>query len=188
MTRVAVVGAGAIGGFLAAALAKSGVRVAIVARGAHLAAIRRDGLRVESELGSFAVRVDASDDLRHFGDVDVLLLTFKAHQWPAFRAQLEPFAAGTSTVVTMQNGLPFWYVREPPLESVDPGGAIGNLFADDRVIGAVVHVSGQIVAPGVVRQSGGLRYVLGEPSGGGHRARARRARRASSRRRSSARN
>ncbi len=70
----------------------------------------------------------------------------------------------------MQNGLPFWYVREPPLESVDPGGTIGNLFADDRVVGAVVHVSGQIVAPGVVRQSGGLRYVLGEPSGGGHRA------------------
>ncbi len=165
MTRVAVVGAGAIGGFLAAALAKSGVSVAIVARGAHLAAIRRNGLRVESELGNFAVRVDASDDLRHFGNFDVLLLTFKAHQWPAFRAQLEPFAVRPSTIVTMQNGLPFWYVRDPPVESIDPGGTIGNLFADDRVIGAVVHVSGQIVAPGVVRQSGGLRYVLGDPSG-----------------------
>ncbi len=166
MTRVAVVGAGAIGGFLAAALARAGVSVAVVARGAHLAAIRRDGLRVESDLGAFAARVDASDDLRHFGDADALLLTFKAHQWPDFRAQLEPFALRASTIVTMQNGVPFWYVREPPLESVDPGGKIGKLFGDDRVIAAVVHVSGEIAAPGIVRQSGGLRYVLGDPNGG----------------------
>jgi 2-dehydropantoate 2-reductase len=166
VTRIAVVGAGSIGAFLAAALAKAGLPVAIVARGPHLAAIRRDGVRVESELGNFVARVDASDDLRQLGDFDVLLLTFKAHQWPAFRAQLEPFAGREATIVTMQNGLPFWYVREPPLASVDPGGAIGRLFADDRVIGAVVHVSGETVAPGVVRQSGGLRYVLGDPRGG----------------------
>lgn len=165
MTRIAVVGAGAIGGFLAAALAKAGFPVAVIARGAHLAAIRRHGLQAHSDLGTFGARVQASDDLRHLGDFDVLLLAFKAHQWPAFRAQLEPFAARSATIVTMQNGLPFWYVREQPLQSVDPGGKIGTLFADDRVIGAVVHVSGEIVAPGIVRQSGGLRYVLGNPSG-----------------------
>ena len=163
--RIAVVGAGAIGGFLAAALAKTGLPVAVITRGTHLAAIRRDGIHVESDLGSFTVRVEASDDLRQFGDVDVLLLTFKAHQWPAFRDQLEPFAARAVTVVTMQNGLPFWYVREPPLRSVDPVGAIGKLFADDRVIGSVVHVSGEILGPGLLRQSGGLRYVFGDPRG-----------------------
>ncbi len=166
MTRVAVVGAGAIGGFLAAALAKAGFSIAVVARGAHLAAIRRNGLRVESDLGAFAAHVDASDDLRDFTDCDVLLLTFKAHQWPDFQAQLEPFAVRAPAIVTMQNGVPFWYVREPPLVSVDAGGRIGKLFGDDRVIGAVVHVSGEIVAPGFVRQSGGLRYVLGTPNGG----------------------
>ena len=164
MTRVAVVGAGAVGGFIAAALAKAGVSVAVVARGEHLAAIRRDGLRVESDLGAFAVQVDASDDLRLLGDFDILLLTFKAHQWPGMLAQLEPFAAAaTATLVTMQNGLPFWYVREPPLESVDPGGRIGRLIGDDRVIGSVVHVSGEIAAPGFIRQTGGLRFVVGDP-------------------------
>ena len=163
--RIAVVGAGAVGGFLAAVLARAGLPVAVTARGAHLAAIRRDGIQVESDLGSFNAHVEASDDVGQLADVDVLLLTFKAHQWPAFREQLEPFAARSATVVTVQNGLPFWYVREPPLRSVDPGGAIGKLFADDRVIGSVVHVSGEILRPGFVRQSGGLRYVLGDPCG-----------------------
>jgi 2-dehydropantoate 2-reductase len=164
--RVAVVGAGAIGGFLAAALARAGAPVAVVARGAHLAAIRRDGLRVQSDLGNFGVRVEASEHLRDLGDFDALLLTFKAHQWPNFRRQLEPFAESAASIVTLQNGLPFWYVREPPLAGVDPGGKIGALFADERVIGGVVHVSGAIVEPGVVKQSGGLRYVLGAPHGG----------------------
>jgi 2-dehydropantoate 2-reductase len=166
MTRIAVVGAGAIGGFLAAALSRAGLSVAVVARGEHLGAIRQGGLRVQSDLGSFTARVEAGEDLRRLGDFDALLLTFKAHQWPDFRAQLEPFAAGTASIVTMQNGLPFWYVREPPLRSVDPDGAIGRLFPDERVIGAVVHVSGERTAPGSVRQSGGLRYVLGDPHGG----------------------
>jgi len=163
--RIGIVGAGAIGGFIAAALANAGVSVAIVARGPHLAAIRRDGLRIRSDLGEFAVRLEAAEDLRALGDFDVLLLTFKAHHWPAFLAQLEPFAQRGTSVVTMQNGLPFWFVREPPLRSVDPGGRIGRLFPDERTIGGVVHVSGTIVAHGEIRQSGGLRYVLGDPSG-----------------------
>jgi len=166
MTRIAVVGAGAIGGFLAGALARAGHRVALVARGPHLAAVQRDGIRIESDLGNFAVRVEAAADLRELGDFNVLLLTFKAHQWPSFRPQIEPFANRSATIVAMQNGVPFWYVRERPLASVDPGGAIGRLFPDDRVVGSVVHVSGRIVEPGVVRQSGGLRYVLGDPRGG----------------------
>src|SRR5579863_486583 len=161
MMRVAVVGAGAIGGFLAAALARAGAPVAVVARGEHLAAIRRNGLRVESDLGAFAVTVQAGDDLRELGAFDALLLTFKAHQWPSFLQQLRPFAGTHATIVTLQNGVPFWYVREPPLRSVDPDGAIGGLFPDDRTVGGVVHVSGEVPAPGIIRQSGGLRYVLG---------------------------
>jgi 2-dehydropantoate 2-reductase len=165
VTRVAVVGAGAIGGFLAAALARVQIPVAVVARGPHLEALARDGLYVTSDLGSLRVRVEAADDLRRLGEFDVLLLTFKAHQWPNFLEQLEPYSASGATVVTLQNGLPFWYVREPPLESVDPGGTIGRLFGDDRVVGGVVHVSGTIVKPGSIKQSGGLRYVLGDPFG-----------------------
>jgi 2-dehydropantoate 2-reductase len=164
--RIAVVGAGAIGGFLAAALARAGNPVAIVARGEHAAAIRRDGLNVESDLGAFSVPVTVSDDLRTLGAFDFLLLAFKAHQWPSLLEQVAPFAGTDTAVVTMQNGVPFWYVREPPLRSVDPGGMIGDLFPDSQVIGSVVHVSGEIVAPGRIRQSGGLRYVLGDPGGG----------------------
>ena len=92
--RIAVVGAGAIGGFLAAALARSGVPVAVVARGEHLAAIERDGLRVESDLGSFTARVEAAEDLRALGNFDMLLLTFKAHQWPGFLQQIDPSRTG----------------------------------------------------------------------------------------------
>ncbi|HTA37735.1 MAG TPA: 2-dehydropantoate 2-reductase [Candidatus Acidoferrales bacterium] len=164
--RIGVVGAGGIGGFLAGALARSGIEVAVVARGEHLAAIARDGLHVESDLGTFDARVDASDDLRRLGRFDALLLTFKAHQWPEFVAQLEPFSASDTTIVTMQNGLPFWYVRRPSLESVDPGGRIASLFPDERIVGAAVHVSGHIARPGCIRQSGGVRYVLGAPRGG----------------------
>jgi 2-dehydropantoate 2-reductase len=164
--RIGVVGAGGIGGFLAGALARSGIEVAVVARGEHLAAIARDGLHLESDLGTFDARVDASDDLRELGRFDALLLTFKAHQWPEFVSQLEPFSKTETTIVTMQNGLPFWYVRHPSLESVDPGGRIANLFPDDRIVGAAVHVSGHIARPGAIKQSGGTRYMLGAPQGG----------------------
>jgi 2-dehydropantoate 2-reductase len=166
LSRIAVVGAGAIGGFLAAAFARAGVPVALVARGPHLDAMRSGGLRIRSDLGSFTAHVDAAGDLRELGDFDYLLLTFKAHQWPGFLEQLRPFAARATNVVTLQNGLPFWFARRPPLESVDPGGKIGALFPDDRTIGGVVHVSGTIVEPGFIRQSGGLRYVVGTPCGG----------------------
>ena len=159
--RIVVVGAGAIGAYIAAVLARAGVHVAVIARGAHLDAIRRDGIAVlSSDLGHFTVPVEASDDLRTLGAFDLALLTFKAHQWTAFMPQLQAAAATGTTVVTLQNGVPFWFRREPPLQTIDPGGAIGKLFRDDRTIGGVVHVSGHIVEPGTIRQSGGGRYIL----------------------------
>ncbi len=163
--RVTVVGAGAIGGFIAAALARAGVPTGVVARGTHLAAIREHGLRVQGDLGEFSARVDAASDLRELPAADVLLLTFKAHQWPAFLEQLAPHAGSRVPIVTLQNGVPFWFERTPPLQSVDPGGYIGALFEDRQTIGAVVHVSGHIAEPGLVVQSGGLRYLLAEASG-----------------------
>jgi 2-dehydropantoate 2-reductase len=163
--RITVVGAGAIGGFIAAALARSGIDTAIVARGAHLDAVREDGLRVRGDLGEFTVRVDAAADLRELRPADVLLLTFKAHQWPSFLDQLRPIAHTQTPIVTLQNGVPFWFERTPPLESVDPAGSIGALFGDEQVIGGVVHVSGHIATPGTIEQSGGVRYLIGEVRG-----------------------
>jgi 2-dehydropantoate 2-reductase len=159
--RIVVVGAGAIGAYIAAVLARAGMQVAVIARGAHLEAMRRDGIVVlSSDRGAFTASVEASDDLRTLGVFDVALLTFKAHQWPAFMPQLEAAAAAGTTVVTLQNGVPFWFRREPTLQTVDPGGAIGKLFHDDRTIGGVVHVSGHIALPGQIRQSGGGRYIM----------------------------
>jgi 2-dehydropantoate 2-reductase len=151
---------------VAAALARSGVSVDVLARGEHADAIERHGLQIESDLGSFTARVGVTRDLKAAGPFDYLLLTFKAHQWPQLLEHVAPFGGTGTMLATMQNGLPFWFVREPPLRSVDPGGAIGAAFADSQTIGSVVHVSGHVVAAGRIRQSGGLRYVFGDPPGG----------------------
>ena len=165
--RIAVVGAGAIGGFIAAAIARAGEQVAVVARGAHLEVIQRKGITlVHSDLGPFTARVEASDDLRTLGTFDAVILTFKAHQYPSLMPQLEAVAQTGATIVTLQNGVPFWYVRTPPLESVDPAGRIAALFGDERIVGGVVHVSGHVVEPGKIHQSGGMRYAFGAPGGG----------------------
>jgi 2-dehydropantoate 2-reductase len=163
--KIAIFGAGAIGGFIAAALARSGVDVCVVARGAHLDAIRRDGLHVASDLGEFTVRVPASDDLRGFRGLDYILLTFKSHHWTGVLPQFEHAIAEHTVFVTLQNGLPFWYSRDRALQSVDPGGAILRTVPYERIIGGVVHASGHIARPGVIRQSGGMLYPIGEPDG-----------------------
>lgn len=163
--RVAVFGAGAIGGFIAAALARSGVEVCIVARGEHLETIRRSGLRVISDIGEFTASVNAAADLREFDDVDYVLMTFKSHQWPGVLPQLEKALAGNAAIVTLQNGLPFWYERDRALESVDPGGLILQTIPYERIIGGVVHASGHIIEPGFIHQSGGMLYPIGELDG-----------------------
>ena len=164
--RIAVVGAGAIGGFIAAALARAGTEVAVVARGPHLDAIAERGIEVvSSDLGSFVAQVQATEDLRTLDRLDFALLTFKAHQWPMLLPQLLPLSKSHTPIVTMQNGLPFWFARTPPLHTVDPKGRIGSAFPDAQVLGGVVHVSGHIVEPGRIHQSGGTRYLLGELDG-----------------------
>jgi 2-dehydropantoate 2-reductase len=161
--RINVVGAGAIGAFVAAALGRAEIPTGIVARGPHLDAIRKGGIHVESsDLGSFAALVQAAGDLRELPRADYLLLTFKAHQWPGFLEQLKPAAQMGTPIVTLQNGIPFWFARTPALKTVDPEGRIGAMFADEQIIGGVVHVSGHVARPGVVVQSGGVRYIVGE--------------------------
>jgi 2-dehydropantoate 2-reductase len=165
--RIVVVGAGAIGGFIAAALSRAGEEVAIVSRGEHLKIITEKGITLmHSDFGPFTARVEASDDIRKLGKYDAAVLTFKAHQWRGLLPQLASLAENDATVVTLQNGVPFWFARTPPLESVDPDGNLGALIPDERIVGGVVHVSGHIVAPGKIHQSGGTRYVIGAPNGG----------------------
>jgi 2-dehydropantoate 2-reductase len=163
--RIAVFGAGGIGGFIAGALARAGQQMCVVARGTHLEAIRSGGLRVQSELGDFTAQVAASDDLRAFSNLDYVLITFKSHQWHAVLPQFRDAVASDAVFVTLQNGLPFWYERDRALESVDPAGRILRTIPYERIIGGVVHASGHIVRPGAIEQSGGLLYPIGELDG-----------------------
>uniref|UniRef100_E6PHS0 Putative 2-dehydropantoate 2-reductase (Ketopantoate reductase) (KPA reductase) (KPR) n=1 Tax=mine drainage metagenome TaxID=410659 RepID=E6PHS0_9ZZZZ len=165
--RIVVIGAGGIGGFIAAALARSGAEVAVMARGAHADAIVRSGLQVRGDLGTYTVPLRVVSRLEDFDAFQCALLCVKAHQLPSLDAPLQRLSRAGACVVTLQNGVPFWFARRPPLASVDPGGALGSLFDDRRTIGGVVHVSGHIEAPGSIVQSGGMRYVLAPIADGG---------------------
>jgi 2-dehydropantoate 2-reductase len=164
--HVAIAGAGAIGGFLAGALAKSGARVSIVARGEHLRRIQADGLTVRSSrLGDFTVQLEAAADLRELERPEVVFTTFKAHQWPSFIPQFAGYRNTATSVMTFQNGLPFWYFEDRNLHSVDPTGEIRGLFDRRQLVGGVVHSSARVAEPGVVEQSGDVHYPIGELDG-----------------------
>lgn len=171
--RIAVFGAGAIGGYLAARLAAAGrTELSLVARGPHLAAIREGGLRLVEGGIEHAYPVRASADTAELGPQDYVVLAVKAHSLTGSLDQLAPLIGEGTSVVTMQNGLPWWYFHglggpyaERRIEAVDPGGAIWERIGPERVIGAVVYPAAEIDRPGVVRHIEGTRFSLGEPSG-----------------------
>jgi 2-dehydropantoate 2-reductase len=170
----AVVGAGAIGGYLGALLADSGERVSYIARGPNLEAIRARGMRVTLDDGREVAPAGSAAfaNCREAGPHDVVLLTVKAHQVAAIAADLELLCHDGTVIVTMQNGIPWWYFHGvggafegTSLESVDPGGAIGKVVDPARIIGSVVYPAASLVSPGVVRVVEGKRFTLGEPNG-----------------------
>ncbi len=170
--RVAIVGAGAIGGVLGARLAWRGHEVALVARGEHLAAIRRGGLTLVDHVGgaSGTYRPAASDEPADFGAQDLVIVALKAQAIGGMLPRLLPLLRDDTVVVPAINGLPWWYFyREAGphegrrLHSLDPHD---TMFADldcRHVVGCVVHVAAEVRAPGEVHHTGGLRLVLGEP-------------------------
>jgi len=170
--KFAIVGAGAIGAFVGAMLARAGEDVTLIARGAHLRAMQAHGVRVRGEVGDFQINAKATDDPQTVGEVDVVILTLKTHSVPAMVADLRPMLGPNTSVVTAQNGFPWWYFYRhggewegTHLESIDPGGVISEHIAPSRVIGCVVYPSTEIVEPGVVRHMEGTRFAIGEPDG-----------------------
>jgi len=170
--KFAIVGAGAIGAFLGAMLARAGEDVTLVARGPHLRAMQEHGVRVRGEIGDFQVPVKATDDPKTVGEVDVVVLTHKAHSVPAIAASLQPMIGPHTSVLTAQNGFPWWYfyrhggeLEGTRVEAVDPGGVISNSIDPARVIGCVVYPSTAIVEPGIVAHIEGTRFAIGEPDG-----------------------
>jgi 2-dehydropantoate 2-reductase len=168
--KFAVVGAGAIGAFVGAALARGGSNVALIARGPQLQALRERGVRVLSERGDFTARPAAYERFADVGPVDVVLLALKAHQLDDVLAELPALFHERTLVVGMQNGLPWWYFQRHGgpydgmvLESVDPGGRISVAIDPLRVVGCVVYAATEIETPGVIRHVEGTRFSLGEP-------------------------
>ena len=164
--RFAVVGAGAIGAYVGAALARGGADVTLIARGPHLRAMQEHGVRVQSPRGDFQVHVPATDDFDSIGDADVIFLALKAHNLPGVADRIGAALAPGAAIIAAQNGVPWWYFEpERRLESVDPGGRIAAAIDVAHVVGCVIYCSTEIVEPGVIRHIEGRRFALGEPDG-----------------------
>ena len=172
--RIAIVGAGAIGGYLGARLASSGQQVTFIARNRNLQALRERGIRLVLEDGSeIASReVRAVEQMAEAGPQDAVLLTVKAHQVGELLPQLRDLFDANTLLVTMINGVPWWYFQRHggphegrTLHSVDPGGRIAAAIEPERIIGSVVYPAAELLEPGVVRLIEGNRFSLGELDG-----------------------
>jgi 2-dehydropantoate 2-reductase len=170
--KVAVLGAGAIGGYVGAALACGGADVTLIARGPHLRAIQENGIRVLSPRGDFSAAPEATDSIEAVADAEVVFLGLKAYSLPEIAPRLGEALRPETTVIAAQNGIPWWYFQNHDgplgglvLASVDPGGAVSAAIAPESVVGCVVYCSTEIVAPGVIRHIEGTRFTIGEPDG-----------------------
>jgi 2-dehydropantoate 2-reductase len=172
--KIAVVGAGAIGGYLGAKLARAGEDVTFIARNQNLEAIRKNGFRLilEDGIEEHAPTVKAVQHMAEAGPQDVVLLTVKAHQVGDLLPELRALFGPQTVVVTMINGIPWWYFHKLPgvheglgLQSVDPGGRLAAHIEPERIIGSVVYPAAELVAPGVVKLIEGNRFTLGELDG-----------------------
>jgi 2-dehydropantoate 2-reductase len=171
--KICVVGAGAIGGFMAVRLAHAGHEVSVIARGPHLAAIRARGLRlVEAEQELIASDLTATDRIRDLGTHDLVLLSLKAHQVAAVVDDLPALLGRDTALVTLQNGIPWWYFQKLDgeyagrvVETVDPGGVLLNAIDPDGIVGCIAYPAAVVAEPGVIRHVEGIRFPVGELDG-----------------------
>jgi 2-dehydropantoate 2-reductase len=170
--RVCIVGAGAIGGLMGAALARAGAEVCVVARGAHLEAIRAGGLAVKSATERYAAPVRAADDPAAFGVQDVVVIALKAYAIGPMLSRVSPLLGPDTAVVTAINGLPWWYFQREGgrfdgsrIECLDPDGAMAAALDPRHLVGCVVHASAEVTAPGEIHHTSGTGFILGEIDG-----------------------
>jgi len=176
--KICIVGAGAIGGMLGVKFALSGHDVTLILRGANLAAVRQSGMRLIEESGNelLAQPIKATSVIAEAGVQDVVILALKAHQVAAVAADLPALFHAETRVITMQNGIPWWYLYKlpgeagkryqgTPVKAVDPDGVIAKHIPVDRVIGCVVYPASEVIRPGVIKVIEGNRFTLGELDG-----------------------
>jgi 2-dehydropantoate 2-reductase len=170
--KICIFGAGAIGGYLAAELARAGADVCAIARGAHLQAIKLHGLSLHIAGETINVPIRASSDPKDFGPQDFVICSLKAHQAYEYAETFVPLLAPHTAVVTATNGIPWWYFYKSKgrydgrtLKAVDPNGRQWNVIGPQRAIGCVVDCACELIAPGVIEHHEFNRLTLGEPDG-----------------------
>ncbi len=189
--KFAVLGAGAIGAYVGAALSRGGADVTLIARGAHLSAMATRGVRVLSPRGDFTASPPVTNRLEAVADADVVFVALKAYSLPEIAPRLGRLLAPGAAAIWAQNGIPWWYFQSMPvperlgrpgsglsgsgvsgsgvsglgLQSVDPGGVIADSISAEHNVGCVVFCSTEIIEPGVIKHVEGTRFTLGEPDG-----------------------
>ncbi len=172
--KICVVGAGSIGGLLGVRLAEAGEDVTLIARGAHLQAIRDKGLRLIMNDGAefHARSIRATDDMRTVGVQDLVILAVKAHQIEPVVEEIRYLFGPDTLLLTTQNGLPWWYFQRQGgqydgqvLRAVDPNGILSASIEAERIIGCIAYPAAHIAEPGVIRHIEGLRFPVGELDG-----------------------
>ncbi len=161
--KVCVVGAGAVGGLIGARLALAGYQTSAVARGATLDALVRYGWRLAS---GESAPVHATADPAELGPQDLVVLAVKAPALAAVAPLVSPLLGGQTVVLPAMNGVPWWFLTDPPLRSIDPDGAVAAAIPRSHVLGCVVHFASTAPEPGVVRHTSGNGLIVGEPGGG----------------------
>jgi len=170
--KICVYGAGAVGGLMAAWLSRAGHEVSVVARGAHLAAIRAKGLRVRSagKLAKFSVK--ANKDPAALGPQDYVIVAVKAQNLGEVADRIAPLVGKSTSILTAMNGVPWWFFDrlkfgngKEHLESLDPGGRLSRAMPTDRIVGCVIHLAASMPKPGLISHNMGNRLIVGEPGG-----------------------
>ena len=170
--KIVVAGAGAIGGYIGGRLARTGADVVLYARGPHLRAMQERGLKVISPDGDFHVTPAVTGSIGDIGVADVVFLGVKAHSLTTLAPELRVLFGPDTVVVSMQNGIPWWYfqnyggeLNNLRLERVDPGGVIASAIESRRVLGSLAYFATDVVEPGVIRHTEGNKISFGEPDG-----------------------
>jgi 2-dehydropantoate 2-reductase len=170
--RICIYGAGAIGAWLGAQLSLAGKDVTLIARGPHLEAMQKNGVKLLIDGEERVAHPRCVEDPAEAGPQDYVIITLKAHSLPGIAESIQPLLGPDTAVVTGVNGIPWWYFyklsgpyENHKLESVDPGGRFWDAIGPERAIGFVVYPAAEIAEPGVIRHIEGDRYTMGEPDG-----------------------
>ena len=172
--KFCIYGAGAVGGLIAGWLARSGQTVCVVARGSHLDAIRRDGLRIRDRATGAveSFRIAADSDPAKLGPQDYVIVAVKGQSLTGVSENISFLCSGKTTVVTAMNGVPWWFFDrlkfsdgKQRLESLDPGGKLAGAMPTERIVGCVIHLAASTPEPGLISHNMGNRMIIGEPGG-----------------------